>query len=117
LIIGSNCTSNDAEICSEIYKSTDSPNVYDYSGKTNLVELCGIFQNSSVLLCNDSGAMHLANSLGIPVVAIFGVTKSEITGPIFDAPRFLLDQYSPSLRKNLDIHVANIIDSISNSLK
>jgi ADP-heptose:LPS heptosyltransferase/lauroyl/myristoyl acyltransferase len=110
-------TSNDAEICSEIYKSTDSPNVYDYSGKTNLVELCGIFQNSSVLLCNDSGAMHLANSLGIPVVAIFGVTKSEITGPIFDAPRFLLDQYSPSLRKNLDIHVANIIDSISNSLK
>ena len=78
-------TSNDAEICSTICKSTDSPNVYDYSGRTNLVELCDIFQNSSVLLCNDSGAMHLANAVGTSVVALFGPTEPSITGPVYQS--------------------------------
>jgi hypothetical protein len=27
--------------------------------------------------------MHIANSIGVPVYAVFGVTNSEITGPIF----------------------------------
>ena len=78
-------TSNDAEICSEIYKSTYSPNIYDYSGKTSLVELCDIFQNSSVLLCNDSGAMHLANAMGTSVVALFGPTEPSITGSVYQS--------------------------------
>ena len=78
-------TSNDAEICSVIYKSGDYPNVYDYSGKTNLVELCGIFQNSCVLLCNDSGAMHLANAMGTSVVAFFGPTEPSITGSVYQS--------------------------------
>lgn len=78
-------TSNDAEICSVIYKIADSPNVYDYSGKTNLIELCDIFQNSSVLLCNDSGAMHLANAMGTSVVALFGPTEPSITGSVYQS--------------------------------
>ena len=107
----------DRIICDKIISNLSSHRVENLSGRTNLVELCEVLKNSMCLVCNDSGAMHLANSLGIPVVAIFGVTKSEITGPIFDAPKFLLDQYSPSSRKNLDIHVTNIINSISNSSK
>jgi ADP-heptose:LPS heptosyltransferase len=78
-------TSNDAEICSEIYKSTYSPNIYDYSGKTSLVELCDIFQNSRVLLCNDSGAMHLANAMSTSVVALFGPTEPSMTGPVYQS--------------------------------
>ena len=78
-------TSNDAEICSEIYKSTDSPNIYDYSGKTSLVELCDIFQISRVLLCNDSGAMHLANAMSTSVVALFGPTEPSMTGSVYQS--------------------------------
>ena len=78
-------TSNDAEICSAILNSADSPNVYDYSGRTNLIELCDIFQNSSVLLCNDSGAMHLANAMGTSVVALFGPTEPSITGSVYQS--------------------------------
>ena len=35
--------------------------------------------------------MHLANILGVPVAAIFSVTNKDVTGPIFDAPKFLFD--------------------------
>lgn len=34
-----------------------------------------------VLICNDSGPMHLANLLGVPVVAVFGPQRPEWFGP------------------------------------
>jgi len=34
-----------------------------------------------LLLCNDSGPMHLANLLGVPVVAVFGPQRPEWFGP------------------------------------
>jgi ADP-heptose:LPS heptosyltransferase len=34
-----------------------------------------------LLLTNDTGTMHLADQLGVPVVAIFGSTEPTLTGP------------------------------------
>jgi ADP-heptose:LPS heptosyltransferase len=34
-----------------------------------------------LLICNDSGPMHLANLLGVPVVAVFGPQRPEWFGP------------------------------------
>lgn len=34
-----------------------------------------------VLICNDSGAMHVADALDVPTVAVFGPTDPEATGP------------------------------------
>lgn len=34
-----------------------------------------------VVICNDSGPMHIASALGVPVVALFGPTKLEWFGP------------------------------------
>ena len=34
-----------------------------------------------LLVCNDSGPMHLANLLGVPVVAVFGPTQPKWFGP------------------------------------
>ena len=36
------------------------------------------------LLSNDTGTMHLAALLGVPVVAIFGSTEPALTGPLGD---------------------------------
>jgi ADP-heptose:LPS heptosyltransferase len=51
------------------------------AGRTNLAELCAGLKACQVLLTNDSGPMHVAAALGTPVVALFGSTSPELTGP------------------------------------
>ena len=43
-------------------------------GETSLPELVGVLARLRLLVTNDSGPMHLAAALGIPVVAVFGPT-------------------------------------------
>ncbi len=51
------------------------------AGRTSLRELCVLLKLCRVLLTNDSGPMHVAAALGTPVVAPFGSTSPELTGP------------------------------------
>ena len=51
------------------------------AGRTSLRELCALLKTCRVLLTNDSGPMHAAAALGTPVVAPFGSTSPELTGP------------------------------------
>ena len=55
--------------------------VENLCGKTSLSELIGELKSSTLLLTNDTGTMHLADLLGVPVVAIFGSTEPSLTGP------------------------------------
>ncbi len=52
------------------------------SGKTTIRELMGILTRCAVLVTNDTGPMHMAQALGVPVVAIFGSTDPHTTGPL-----------------------------------
>jgi len=51
------------------------------AGKTSLRELLALINICSVFLTNDSGPMHIADSLGVPLVALFGSTSPVATGP------------------------------------
>ena len=51
------------------------------AGKTSLKELIGIMRDAKFVVSNDSGPMHIAAALGIPVFAIFGPTDPARTGP------------------------------------
>ncbi len=51
-------------------------------GQTTLDELIDELRRCRLLLTNDTGTMHLAALLGIPVVAIFGSTEPRLTGPL-----------------------------------
>lgn len=52
-----------------------------FAGWTSIADLMSIFPHLKVLITNDSGPMHLANAMGIPVVALFGPTDPELTRP------------------------------------
>jgi heptosyltransferase-2 len=56
------------------------------AGRTSLRELAGALKLCSFVLTNDTGPMHLAAAVGTPLVAIFGSTSPELTGPVF-SPR------------------------------
>jgi ADP-heptose:LPS heptosyltransferase len=49
-----------------------------------LDQLIDELRECRLLLTNDTGTMHLAALLGVPVVAIFGSTEPRLTGPLGD---------------------------------
>jgi len=51
-------------------------------GQTTLDQLIVALRECRLLLTNDTGTMHLASQLGVPVVAIFGSTEPGLTGPL-----------------------------------
>lgn len=53
----------------------------DLVGRTSLRELVGVLARCAAFVSNDSGAMHVAAALGVPVTAIFGPTNERETSP------------------------------------
>ena len=51
-------------------------------GRTALATLAGVLKRARLLLSNDTGAMHVAAAVGTPVLAVFGPTDSDATGPL-----------------------------------
>ncbi|MFN2386571.1 MAG: glycosyltransferase family 9 protein [Thermoanaerobaculia bacterium] len=56
--------------------------------------LAGLLAHARVVVCNDSGAMHLAAAVGAPLVALFGLTDPRLTSPT-GSPYRLLDGHHP----------------------
>ena len=56
--------------------------LHNWMGKTSLGELISLLKGCDALLTNDTGTMHLAVMLGVPVVAVFGSTEPRATGPV-----------------------------------
>ena len=59
----------------------DDKRCLDLTGATSLPELVEWIRRSDLLICNDSGPMHIAAAVGTPVVAMFGPTNPDRTGP------------------------------------
>jgi heptosyltransferase-2 len=52
------------------------------AGKTTLGQMMGLLKQSSLLITNDSGPMHIAAALDVAQLAIFGSTSETATGPL-----------------------------------
>ncbi len=53
----------------------------DFTGRTSLRELAGIITRAGAFVTNDTGPMHMASALKVPVVALFGPTDPRQTAP------------------------------------
>ena len=52
------------------------------AGETTLRQFMALLTLCRLIITNDSGPMHLAAALGVPLVAIFGSTDERATGPV-----------------------------------
>jgi heptosyltransferase-2 len=58
------------------------PGVVNLIGRTDLSHLIGVVAQCRTFVSSDSGPMHLAAALGVPVTAIFGPTDERLTAPV-----------------------------------
>jgi lipopolysaccharide heptosyltransferase II len=84
-------TSGDAEIGATI-EALVGANCINRIGKTTMNELIAELSECALLLTNDTGTMHLATILGVPVVAVFGSTEPYLTGPLGNARHVIRHQ-------------------------
>ena len=84
-------TSTDSEIGATI-ETAIGANCTNRIGQTTLDQLIAELSECALLLTNDTGTMHLATVIGVPVVAVFGSTEPRLTGPLGTGHRIIRHQ-------------------------
>jgi lipopolysaccharide heptosyltransferase II len=84
-------TAQDKEVGAQI-AATLGDGCVNLIGRTTLEQLIEELKKCQLLLTNDTGTMHLATLLGVPVVAVFGSTEPSLTGPLGKGNRIIRHQ-------------------------
>jgi len=87
----------DTELAAEIVSEINRKDVWNACGKYNLKQSASIVAQSFKLITNDTGMMHIASCLIVPVVSIWGST----------VPSLGMFPYYPSNSSMFSIHEVN----------
>jgi heptosyltransferase-2 len=60
------------------------PEAIDLTGQTRLEDAIDLLGGARIAVANDSGLMHVAAAVGVPVVGVYGSTSYENTPPLTD---------------------------------
>ncbi|MBB6110751.1 lipopolysaccharide heptosyltransferase II [Mucilaginibacter lappiensis] len=72
----------EVDFVSQLITGSENPErLENYAGKTHLPDLCSLMAQSAAMLTTDSGPAHLANSVGTPVIVLFGAGNEYNTAP------------------------------------
>jgi len=79
VVLGAPSCMESANTIASAFESTGQ--VFNLAGKTSIIELAEVLRKSRGIIANDSGPMHIAVAVGVPVFGLFGPTNPERTGP------------------------------------
>lgn len=82
VFVGSDADSAAAAMVIDRLPASSATRVSNLCGRTTLTALAGVLDLASACVSNDSGAMHLAAAVGVPLAAIFGPTNERETAPL-----------------------------------
>lgn len=83
-------TTEDCDITAAIAAGYDPARVSNLTGRTTLPELMTALRTCRLIIGTDTGGLHLANALGVPVIGLYGSTNPHRTRPVFAAPVIVL---------------------------
>lgn len=75
VLLGGN---NDLDIAEEIINNVECKSVYNFCGKLSVQESSYLIKKSKILLTNDTGMMHIASALKMPIISFWGCTKPSL---------------------------------------
>jgi ADP-heptose:LPS heptosyltransferase len=67
----------------------------DLTGRTSLLDVAALMSRLDVLVCADSGVLHVACATDVPIVALFGPTSPTRSGPYPAGPRCIVLRGEP----------------------
>jgi heptosyltransferase I len=76
-------------------------------GKDTLPQLLALLSKSTVLLSPDSGPVHMATMVGLPVIGLYAATNPARAGPYFSR-QWCVDKYAEAARRFLGKAAAEI---------
>jgi ADP-heptose:LPS heptosyltransferase len=95
--------------------------------KVDLRELIALIQRCDVLVCNDSGPMHIAGALGVPTVAMFGAEIEHWFSPLGDGHEILRpdnDKHQVEaipgrqrIREPAGIKISQVLDAVGRTVQ
>jgi heptosyltransferase-2 len=85
-------TASEASVSQAIIAEMKRPPI-DLTGQTAIADLPALLSQCHLFIGNDSGAMHVAAAVRLPVVAVFGPTDPHGTAPV--TPRCTVVQDKP----------------------
>ena len=85
LVFGSR---SDQKVAAQVRQKAQVPMI-DLTGTTTLAQAIALIARCHLFVTNDSGLMHVAAALGVPLIAIFGSTDPKKTGPLGNFCRVL----------------------------
>ncbi len=87
---------NDLQTCYEI--SNKIPSSINLCSNNNIYKTAVNMKRCSAIVCNDSGLMHVASALKIPVLAFFGSTVKEFGFTPYNCKNIVFENYELSCR-------------------
>ncbi len=82
----------DVSLLSPFIKGID-PAPLIAAGRTDLRQSMALIKRCSLLICNDSGVMHLGAALGTPLIALFGPQSPVKFGPWGEKTRIVYQEF------------------------
>lgn len=86
VIVGSNQESSQAD------QMMQNEHCTDLTGKTLLDDVIDVLAMAECVVANDSGLMHVACAVNVPVVAIYGSTSPNFAPPLYHHTKSLYEQ-------------------------
>lgn len=68
---------DEKDVCDFIKNYSDA-NIKNLAGETSINETIELIDECDLMICNDTGLMHIAAARQIPIIAIFGSTVTEL---------------------------------------
>ena len=116
---------DDHVINQKIISMTQRKNIFNFAGILTLKETAYFLSHAKFIICGDTGPMHLAVAMQCPVIALFGGSNPQRTGPY--KGRYIIIQHetdcSPCYKRKCfdnvclkNISVAEVINACQSML-